>query len=86
VQFFETSHKKDINVEESFLTLATEVYGRLIMDGPVGAVNDITVDRANATELHPWLCDMRLHNGYDVFRSYRGEQTMNLWSFFVIDC
>jgi hypothetical protein len=56
------------------------------MDGPVGAVNDITVDRANATELHPWLCDMRLHNGYDVFRSYRGEQTMNLWSFFVIDC
>jgi GTPase SAR1 family protein len=38
----------------------------------VGAVNDITVDRANVIEQHPWLCDTkRLHDGYDVFLSYR---------------
>ncbi len=33
IHFFETSAKQDINVEKSFLTIATDVKNRLIADG-----------------------------------------------------
>jgi hypothetical protein len=33
INFFETSAKQDINVEKCFLTIATEVKDRLIVDG-----------------------------------------------------
>ena len=36
IHFFETSAKQDMNVEKSFLTLATDVKERLIVDGGAG--------------------------------------------------
>ena len=33
IQFFETSAKQDINVEKSFITIATEVKDRMMVDG-----------------------------------------------------
>jgi Ras-related protein Rab-8A len=35
IHFFETSAKQDINVEKSFITIATDVKDRLMMDGPL---------------------------------------------------
>lgn len=37
IHFFETSAKQDINVEKSFITIATDVKNRLIADGGAGA-------------------------------------------------
>jgi Ras-related protein Rab-8A len=37
IQFFETSAKQDINVEKSFINIATEVKERLMVDGGVAA-------------------------------------------------
>lgn len=34
IHFFETSAKQDQNVEKAFITIATDVKDRLIMDGP----------------------------------------------------
>ena len=36
IHFFETSAKQDLNVEKSFITIATDVKDRLIMDGGAG--------------------------------------------------
>mmetsp|Transcript_39627 Transcript_39627/g.40392 ORF Transcript_39627/g.40392 Transcript_39627/m.40392 type:complete len:82 (+) Transcript_39627:147-392(+) len=36
IHFFETSAKQDINVEKAFLTIATDVKNRLIVDGAGG--------------------------------------------------
>lgn len=36
IHFFETSAKQDINVEKSFITIATDVKDRLMMDGGSG--------------------------------------------------
>ena len=36
IHFFETSAKQDINVETSFITIATDVKERLIIDGGAG--------------------------------------------------
>lgn len=33
IHFFETSAKQDLNVEKAFLTIATDVKDRLIVDG-----------------------------------------------------
>lgn len=33
IHFFETSAKQDLNVEKSFITIATDVKERLIVDG-----------------------------------------------------
>eukprot|EP01041_Mallomonas_annulata_P008520 gene8520-17570_t len=37
IHFFETSAKQDINVEKAFLTIATDVKNRLIVDGSGGS-------------------------------------------------
>jgi len=37
IHFFETSAKQDINVEKAFMTIATDVKNRLIVDGSGGA-------------------------------------------------
>ena len=37
IHFFETSAKQDQNVEKSFITIATDVKDRLIMDGGSGS-------------------------------------------------
>ena len=39
IHFFETSAKQDLNVEKSFLTIATEVKDRLLVDGGSGVSN-----------------------------------------------
>jgi hypothetical protein len=36
IHFFETSAKQDLNVEKSFVTIATEVKERLMVDGGSG--------------------------------------------------
>ena len=36
ISFFETSAKQDINVEKAFLTIATDVKNRLIVDNAGG--------------------------------------------------
>jgi Ras-related protein Rab-8A len=38
IHFYETSAKQDLNVEKSFITIATDVKNRLIADGGAGAV------------------------------------------------
>ena len=37
IHFFETSAKQDINVEKAFITIATDVKNRMIVDGGGGA-------------------------------------------------
>jgi Ras-related protein Rab-8A len=37
IHFFETSAKQDTNVEQAFLTIATDVKNRMIVDGAGGA-------------------------------------------------
>ena len=37
IPFFETSAKQDMNVEKSFVTMATEVKNRLMLDGGSGS-------------------------------------------------
>jgi Ras-related protein Rab-8A len=36
IHFFETSAKQDMNVEKSFITIATDVKDRLMVDGGSG--------------------------------------------------
>ena len=36
IHFYETSAKQDVNVEKSFITIATDVKNRLIADGGSG--------------------------------------------------
>ena len=36
IHFFETSAKQDINVEKAFITIATDVKNRMIVDGSGG--------------------------------------------------
>ena len=36
IHFYETSAKQDLNVEKSFITIATDVKNRLIADGGSG--------------------------------------------------
>lgn len=36
IHFYETSAKQDLNVEKSFITIATDVKNRLIADGGAG--------------------------------------------------
>lgn len=38
IHFYETSAKQDLNVEKSFITIATDVKNRLIADGGAGPV------------------------------------------------
>lgn len=38
IHFFETSAKQDMNVEKSFITIATDVKDRLMVDGGSGVV------------------------------------------------
>jgi Ras-related protein Rab-8A len=50
IHFFETSAKQDQNVEKAFITIATDVMDRLIMDGPgpVGGAGGQRLGNANA--------------------------------------
>lgn len=53
IHFFETSAKQDLNVEKAFLTIATDVKDRLIVDGGSGGAtagaHRVTATNANAT-------------------------------------
>ena len=63
IHFFETSAKQDMNVEKSFITIATDVKDRLMVDGGSGGACSGTV------ALHHLSSVLSLHH-YSSFREY----------------
>ena len=55
IHFFETSAKQDINVEKSFLTIATDVKNRLVADGASG-IPSIQIHKNPNADKKPSSC------------------------------